>query len=102
MAHQIRFREVALRDIDAITDYLEKIDPDLADRFEASVQEVAALALKYPGLGRTLEALPPSLREARFLIPRGFRNYVVYYLPVATGIDVLRIVHGARDLEQMG
>ena len=27
-----------------------------------------------------------------------FRNHIVFYRPVADGIEILRVLHGARDL----
>ncbi|MBL8827289.1 MAG: type II toxin-antitoxin system RelE/ParE family toxin [Planctomycetaceae bacterium] len=27
-------------------------------------------------------------------------NYVIYYRPIAEGVDILRVVHGARDDRQ--
>jgi toxin ParE1/3/4 len=29
---------------------------------------------------------------------RGFRNHLIFYLPVQGGIEVWRVLHGARDL----
>ena len=30
---------------------------------------------------------------------RGFEKHVIFYRPVATGIDVVRVLHAARDIE---
>jgi plasmid stabilization system protein ParE len=27
------------------------------------------------------------------------RNHVIFYLPLANGIELVRVLHGARDLE---
>jgi plasmid stabilization system protein ParE len=31
----------------------------------------------------------------------GFENYLICYRPVANGIDVIRFIHGARDLPRL-
>jgi len=31
----------------------------------------------------------------------GFENYLIFYRPVEGGIEILRVVHGARDLENL-
>jgi plasmid stabilization system protein ParE len=31
-------------------------------------------------------------------MPSGFRNYVIFYRQIDGGIEVLTILHGARDL----
>jgi toxin ParE1/3/4 len=102
MTPQISYRQAAIDDIDAITQHLEQIDRRLADRFEDAVQETARLALAYPALGRTVDFQDSALHGSRFLIPRGFRNYLLFYFPTAQGIDVLRVLHGARDIEHLG
>ncbi len=30
-----------------------------------------------------------------------FRNYLIFYVPVPGGIDVFRVLHGARDLGEV-
>jgi toxin ParE1/3/4 len=46
-----------------------------------------------PGLGRARPELYPDLRS--FVV----RKYVVFYLPLTNGIDVIRVLHGTRDIE---
>ncbi len=29
---------------------------------------------------------------------RGFENYLVFYRPIEEGIEVTRVLHGARDI----
>ena len=29
----------------------------------------------------------------------GFENYLIFYRPIEDGIEVLRVLHGARDIE---
>ena len=36
----------------------------------------------------------------RFLV-RGFDNYLIFYLPQPGGIDVIRVLHGARDIDNI-
>jgi plasmid stabilization system protein ParE len=31
-------------------------------------------------------------------LPRRFRNYLVFYRTTSDGIEILRVLHGARDL----
>jgi toxin ParE1/3/4 len=30
---------------------------------------------------------------------RGFQNYIVFYRPLEDGVDVVRVIHGARDIQ---
>ncbi len=43
-------------------------------------------------MGRTRDDLSPGLRSL------SFGRYVIFYLPVDDGIDVVRVLHSARDI----
>jgi toxin ParE1/3/4 len=63
----------------------------LIDRFFTRFQRLA----DYPELGTLREDLRPGLRvwsEGR---------YVILYRPTAVGVDIARVVHGARDIESL-
>jgi toxin ParE1/3/4 len=32
-------------------------------------------------------------------MPSPFRNYLVFYRPIEDGVEVLTVLHGARDLQ---
>ena len=51
-----------------------------------------------PGMGRLREFDRPDLADIRSWPVGGFEDYLIFYRPVPTGIDVLRVVHGARDI----
>ena len=37
----------------------------------------------------------------RYFRVRGFESYVIFYRPLSDGIEVVRVLHGAQDLENM-
>lgn len=43
--------------------------------------------------GKSRDELAPGMRS----FPIG--RYVVFYMPLEDGIDVIRVLHGARDIE---
>ena len=45
------------------------------------------------------EALDPDLAAIRRFAIKGFENYLIFYLPTKEGIEVVRIIHGSRDIE---
>lgn len=45
-----------------------------------------------PGIGRRRDDLAPGLRS----ISHG--NYLIFYRPIDNGIEVVRVLHGSRDL----
>ena len=61
----------------------------LIDRFEVHLALLAAS----PEIGRQREELAHNLRS----FPVG--NYVIFYRPRSDGIELIRVLHGARDIE---
>lgn len=52
-----------------------------------------------PQLGRKRSELAnESLSDVRSFPIHGFKNWLVFYRPTPDGIDVIRVLHGARDL----
>jgi toxin ParE1/3/4 len=72
--------------------------PSAARRFLATVQELYATLAAMPELGAAWEADNPRFVGVRYFpIPR-YPNYVVFYRPIQGGVEILHILHGARDL----
>jgi toxin ParE1/3/4 len=46
-------------------------------------------------MGRSRPELAPNLRS----FPVG--QYVIFYLPLAKGVEIVRVLHGARDFESI-
>ncbi len=46
-------------------------------------------------MGRKRDSLVTSLRS----FPVG--NYLIFYCPVNKGIEVIRVLHGARDIQNL-
>jgi len=75
----------------------DKIAP--AERFLKVAEESFARIADIPGIGRKWESPRPHLAGIRvYPMPAGFRNYLIFYRPTDAGIEVLAILHGARDL----
>jgi toxin ParE1/3/4 len=71
-------------------DSLDRAD-DFLDRIESKLMSLA----QNSGLGRKRSELLPDLRS--FPID----NYVVFYQQIDGGIDVIRLLHGSRDIEEV-
>jgi toxin ParE1/3/4 len=54
-----------------------------------------------PGIGERFPSVQPELAGIRRIGITGFRKYQVYYRPIDDGIEVLRVLHGARDAERI-
>ena len=61
----------------------------LIDRIEATFDMLA----QAPLAGRARDDLRSNLRS--FAV----RSYVIFYVPVSDGIDVVRVMHGRQDID---
>ena len=77
-----------------IWDYIADDSSDRADEFLDRIQSKLQTLAQNPGLGKRREELLPGLQ-----IPIG--NYVVFYQAIENGIDVIRVLQGSRNIEEI-
>lgn len=70
-------------------------NPPAADRWLDAVDSRCKLLAQMPGLGRLRPDLAPELRS--FVVG----NHVIFYRETHDGIEVIRVLHGARDLPSL-
>jgi toxin ParE1/3/4 len=82
----------SLGDYEEIWTYLAVRDLAAADRlvdqFDATLEVIAST----PRMGRNVNELTLGLRS----FPVG--NYLIFYRPLEDGIQLIRLLHGARDI----
>lgn len=98
MSARIIIRPKAEADLDETAEYIGRENPEAAARFLTTAEETFKQLLATPGLGRLREYLDPRLTGLRSWRIRGFENWLVFYRPADGGIEVVRVLHGARDL----
>ena len=86
-------RPLAEADILEIWDYIADDSLADADRWVDRLDEQFRLLATQPMMGRARDELAPGVRSFPF------GRYVVFYLPLDDGIDVVRVLHGARDID---
>lgn len=99
MSRTINKRTPALWDLVNIADYLCESSPAAAMRFLDAAEAAFELLSRMPEIGSLCEFEDGRLEGLRAWPIRGFRRYIIHYLPRADGIDVFRVIHGARDTE---
>ncbi len=88
----VRFKRVALDDLKAIVRTIAADNPPAARRFRKSISGKLELLAQNPRIAPRRPDIAPDIRY----LPYG--NYLIFYLPDAHGITVVRILHGARHL----
>ncbi|HEX4795815.1 MAG TPA: type II toxin-antitoxin system RelE/ParE family toxin [Humisphaera sp.] len=101
MSNRIIIGPEALRDLDEQVVYIGERDFDAAERFELAVQADIAKLAQWPGFGAKREYPNPRLAGMRSWPITGFENHLIFYIPIADGIEVVRVLHGARDLDRI-
>jgi toxin ParE1/3/4 len=87
-----RLTELAEADLDDLWSYIATGNPAAADRMADAVLEASRMHVRFPNMGQNRDDLRPGIR--RFVVS----PFVVFYRPVEDTIEVLRILHGARDI----
>ncbi len=83
-------------DLEAAARRFRRSGARAAREFLIAAVGVFEMLAKFPRAGRARSELAPRLRS--FPI----RGYVVLYRAAETGVTILRVVHGSRDLERIG
>jgi toxin ParE1/3/4 len=91
-------RAVALRDLEEISEYIRQDSPRAALRFLQAAERSFGLLAGEPLMGRAYEAEDPRLAALRCFRIAGFESYLIFYQPALGGIEVVRVIHGARDI----
>jgi len=98
MSPKIIRREAALRDLDAQAEFIQQDSPDAAIRFLEAARETFDLLAKMPELGGVCEFGSPNAAGIRVWPIKGFKNYLIFYRPIQQGVEIIRVLHGARDI----
>lgn len=98
MKYALLVRPAADADIDAAVAYLARGSITAARRFldavNRSLRELQAHPLRW-AVFSVDDAMLPGLRKRPVA---GFRNYLLFYLFRERTVDVIRMLHGARDI----
>lgn len=76
-----------------INSYIAGYNSTAARRFKERIKQQCKLLADFPEMGQKREELEPGLRS--FPI----ENYLIFYRPIANGVEIVRVVSGYRDLE---
>jgi len=82
-------------DLDEIWLYIALDNIDIADRFIDELNEQCESLADFPEMGKACDVLAPDLR----MFP--VDNYLIFYRPVEEGVEIVRVIHGARDIKDL-
>ena len=91
--NHFRLSRQAEKDLEDIWVYLTQQDELLADKRIAQILNRLPMLSQYPNMGKQREDILVGLRS--FPV----KPYVIFYDQISDGIEVIRILHQARDVD---
>jgi toxin ParE1/3/4 len=89
----------ARRDVVETANFIARDSLDAAMRFFDAVDDAIRKLAEMPGMGRLRDFQNPKFRDVRSWPIKGFENHLIFYHPTPRGIEVIRVLHGARDVD---
>lgn len=81
--------------------YAAQTGKPLAQRWQKAVTTAISHLLTRPATGPPCKFRSPALRDVRRVTISGFPKHLLFYRFDDNEVFVLRVVHGARDLERL-
>jgi plasmid stabilization system protein ParE len=95
MTRDLSISDEAESDFDDIWDYIAKDSPLKADRFIDQLYRKCFDISELNGIGRQRDELSEGLLSITH------KKYIIFFLRTETKVDIVRILRGSQDLEQL-
>jgi toxin ParE1/3/4 len=79
--------------------YAKEASPEVGHRFLVAAHDTFALLATQPHMGWHSRLKNTYLKDLRVFRVKGFERILVLYLPLLDGVEILRVVHGSRNLQ---
>lgn len=94
MSHILRSSK-AESDLYEIWDYIARDNLPAASKILRTIGDKFEMLSKNPLMGQDRSELSPQMKSF------SVGNYVIYYRPFSKGIEIMRVLHGARDVDSL-
>jgi len=74
---------------------------DLAFRFLEAAEASFRVLTATPAMGVARKYRDPRLEGVRMWRIAGFANYLDFYRTTGRGVEIIRVIHGSRDIEEL-
>ena len=91
----VKVTAVAKEDLREIWAYVAVHNTEAASKLIKEITGKFALLRDHPQMGREQSKLMINLRS--FVV----KSYFIFYQPFEDGIEILRVLHGSRDIESI-
>jgi toxin ParE1/3/4 len=98
---QLRRTKQVRDDLIAIYRHLHGHSPQAVERVLDSIERSIRSLQTAPGLGRRWDSPHLRLEGMRVLVVARYPNYLLFFRATDQAIEILRVIHGARELERI-
>lgn len=98
MTKGFTFLQKAEKDIEEIMRYISQDNPEVAATFHGAVESTCELLVTMPEMGSPRTFNNPELEGLRMWPMKKFEKYLIFYRSTPEGIEIVRVLHGARDI----
>lgn len=92
---ELRLKPKAKHDLQDIWWFIAQDNLNNADKFIDRIYETLLVLADYPNMGVSRDELEYGIRSHTI----GY--YTIFYNPLEVGVEIVRILHGARDIENI-
>ncbi len=101
MSYEIFKRPRAERDIEECFVYIAKDNLDTGVFFLVAVEDSLEQLAKFPLLGKQRDFADKRFQNVRMWRVKGYEKYLIFYQVTENTIEVIRVLHGSRDIEEL-
>ena len=101
MSHKIVRSQQARIDVLDIADFIAETSLNASDRFLYATEEAYKLLADIPGIGALRDFGNSQYAGMRQWPIPGFKKYLIFYRTWDDEIEILRVLHGTRNLAQL-
>lgn len=91
----IEFSPLAQKDLEDIIVYVAERNLPSAQKIVKELMKKFKLLAENPKIGTAKDNFTLNLRAFPY------KNYVIFYFPIENGVEIYRVLHGARDIDSL-
>lgn len=101
MRYSIVKRPAAEEDIEECFVHIAQDNHKIGLAFLVAVEDGLMKLTEFPLLGKAIEFRNKKLGDVRMWHVKGHENYLIFYTVRNNIIDVIRVLHGSRDIDNL-
>ena len=101
MIYQIFKRPQAERDIEECFVFIAEENLDAGVYFLVAVEDSLEQIAKFPEIGKKREFQDKRFENLRMWRVKKYENYLIFYKVTEDRIEMVRLLHGSRDIEDL-